>query len=285
MRAAHAPGMPEHAARADRARRVTARAVPAGSGPALVLLHGFTGTGAVWAPLHEALGHGRRLVFVDLPGHGAAPPPPAAATLHDVADAVVSAVAAVGVNRADWLGYSLGGRVALHVVLRHPACVARLVLESASPGIADPRARAARADDDDALADAIARDGLAAFVERWTAQPLFAAQARLPAAVREAERLRRLAQAPEGLAAALRVTSVGRQAHLLDRLGAVTCPVLLVAGADDATYRAHAAAMAARLPWARTAIVPSAGHTPHLENPAAFHAAVAAFLADTAAAA
>jgi len=250
-----------------------------GAGPhALVLLHGFTGTAAAWDDLAPVLASGRRLVALDLPGHGRSDAPPAGADLAAVADAVVATVASAGVERADWLGYSLGGRVALHVALRHPARVDRLVLESASPGLADPAARAARAAADDALADALERDGLAAFVERWLAQPLFATQARLSPAVRARERARRLAQAPTALAAALRATTVGRQGPLLGALATLRRPVLLVAGAEDAPYRAHAAAMAARLPDARVAIVPDAGHATHLENPAAFRAAVEAFL-------
>lgn len=254
----------------------------AGSGPPLVLLHGFTGTGAVWTPLATALGGRRRLVMLDLPGHGRSPAPPAGADLASVADAAVAAVAGLGVARAAWLGYSLGGRVALQVALRHPARVERLLLESASPGIADASGRAARAAADDALADAIVRDGVPAFVERWLAQPLFATQTRLPDTVRAAERARRLVNSADGLAAALRAMTVGRQECVLGRLGAIRCPVLLVAGADDAAYRAHAAAMVERLPDARALVVPGAGHTPHLENPAAFHAAVEAFLAGAA---
>jgi len=255
---------------------VTLAAHVAGDGPALVLLHGFTGSAAAWGPLRDAFATDRRVIAVDLPGHGGSPAPDGG--LWDVADAVADAVARCGVGRADWLGYSLGGRIAMHVALRHPDRVDRLVLESASPGLDDAAARTARAADDDALADAIERDGLPAFVDRWLAQPLFASQARLPAPVRAAERARRLAASPAGLAAALRAMSVGRQEPLLSCLARLRRPTLLVAGADDATYRAHAERMAAVLPDARIAVVPAAGHTTHLENPAAFRAAVDAFL-------
>lgn len=248
----------------------------AGDGPALVLLHGFTGSAAAWGAHLEAFAAGRRVIAVDLPGHGASPPP--VGGLWDVADAVLEAVGRRGVARADWLGYSLGGRVAMHVALRHPDRVDRLVLESASPGLDDAAARAARAADDDALADAIERDGLPAFVDRWLAQPLFASQARLPAPVRAAERARRLTASPVGLAAALRAMSVGRQEPLLSSLAQFRPPTLLLVGADDAAYRAHAARMAAVLPDARIVVVPAAGHATHLENPAAFRAAVDAFL-------
>jgi 2-succinyl-6-hydroxy-2,4-cyclohexadiene-1-carboxylate synthase len=252
-----------------------------GDGPALVLVHGFTGSTRTWEPFTDALARRWRVVAVDLPGHGRSPVPsrPEDARLPRVADALVAVLDRLGLERADWLGYSLGGRAALHVALAHPARVGRLVLESASPGIADPAARAALAADDEALAASLERDGLAAFVDRWTAQPLFASQARLPADVRARERAGRLAQSAAGLAAALRAMGVGTQEPLLERLPALRAPTLLVAGAEDRAYCEHAAAMAARLPDARTAVVPGAGHTVHLESPAAFWAAVGAFLA------
>jgi len=251
-----------------------------GDGPALVLLHGFTGDAAAWGEHPQAFAGRHRVIVVDLPGHGASPPPPPACGLWEIADAVVDAAVRLGGAHGDWLGYSLGGRVALHVALRHPQHVRRLVLESASPGIDAADARAARAAADDDLARVIERDGIAAFVERWLAQPLFATQARLPPAVRAAERARRLAASPPALAAALRVMSVGRQDPLLPRLPELRSPTLLIAGADDPAYRAHAGRMAERLPDARAVVVQDAGHATHLENPAAFREAVGAFLAD-----
>jgi len=245
-----------------------------GAGPPLVLLHGFTGSSADWT-LPFA---GRRVIAVDLPGHGRSPLPAPDLRLPDVADALVAVLDRLGIARADWLGYSLGGRAALHVALRHPDRVARLVLESCSPGIADGMARAARAAADAALADAIERDGVEAFVDRWLAQPLFASQARLPPAVRARARAARLANTAAGLAAALRALGPGVQVPLWDALERIAAPVLLVVGADDAVYRRHAAAMAARLPRAAVVVIPAAGHTAHLENPAAFAAFVEHFL-------
>jgi 2-succinyl-6-hydroxy-2,4-cyclohexadiene-1-carboxylate synthase len=253
---------------------VTLAAEVRGAGPPLVALHGFTGSAAVWRALTFPR---RRIVAVDLPGHGASPPP-SEEGLPETADALVAVLDRLDVRAADWLGYSLGGRVALHVAVRHPERVRRLVLESTSPGIADPVARAARAADDDALAATIARDGLEAFVDRWMAQPLFRSLHRLPPATLARSRALRLANAPAGLAAALRRLSVGRQTPLWDVLGDVRVPTLLIAGADDAQYAAAARAMAERLSHPTVCVVPNAGHTTHLENPAAFTAAVEAFL-------
>ena len=252
-----------------------------GSGPAVVLLHGFTGCAAAWDGLAERLAARHRVLAFDLPGHGAAPAParPDDCGLTRVAAALAARVGAVGVSDAVWVGYSLGGRVALHVALDHPARVRGLVLEGASPGIADPAERRARAAADAALADAIERDGLERFVDAWLAQPLFASQARLPAAVREHERARRLRGSAAGYAAALRALSVGVQASLWSRLGEIRAPVLLLAGEEDVKYCGLARAMADAIRDARLALIGGAGHTAHLEQPRAWLAAVEPFLA------
>jgi 2-succinyl-6-hydroxy-2,4-cyclohexadiene-1-carboxylate synthase len=256
----------------------------AGSGPPLVLLHGFTGSADAWGLLADRLAERFRVLAFDLPGHGASPAPedPSRARLPQVADALIATLDRQDVGAACWLGYSLGGRLALQAALDHPARVRALVLEGASPGIADSEERRARAAADAALADSIERDGLAAFVERWLAQPLFATQASLPAAVQKRERARRLAGSAAGYAAALRAMGTGEQEPLWTRLHELRVPVLLVAGASDVKYAALAQAMASALPDARVALISGAGHTVHLEQPHAWLDAVEPFLCDAA---
>jgi 2-succinyl-6-hydroxy-2,4-cyclohexadiene-1-carboxylate synthase len=251
-----------------------------GSGPPLVLVHGFTGSIDTWGPVRTFLGSRHLVVAVDLPGHGRSPAPPRAWRLPDVARAIVTTLDRLDIARAAWLGYSLGGRVALHAAVAYPSRVERLVLESSSPGIADPGERAERAAADEALAARLERHGLAAFVDDWMGQPLFASQRRLDPTARARERALRLQHSPAGLAAALRSCGSGAQEPLWDCLPALRMPVLLVTGDDDHRYRALAAAMAARAPFSRVAIVPEAGHAVHLENPVPFWSLVGAFLAE-----
>ena len=254
----------------------------AGRGPALLLLHGFTGSAATWAPHVPALAARHDVVAVDLLGHGRsdAPADPARYAAARCADDLAGLLDALGVRRAAVLGYSMGGRMALHLAAARPERVAALVLESASPGIADPAERAERAAADDRLAADIERDGVAAIVERWERLPLWASQAGLPAEVLARQRAARLANSAAGLAGSLRGAGAGVAPPLHHRLGALAMPTLLVAGALDAKYVALGHLMADAMPAARLAVVPDAGHTVHLERPAAFERLVLGFLDD-----
>lgn len=247
-----------------------------GGAEPLVCLHGFTGSGESWRPLGLALGHERPVVAPDLPGHGRTRAD--AFTLKRASALLVEALEQIGIVRCSLLGYSMGGRLALGLALHHPASVARLVLESASPGLASAEERSARRAADAALADQLERDGLAAFVARWEAQPLFTTLARLPDRTREALGSQRLAHSAEGLAACLRGLGTGAQPWLGDRLHELAAPVLILAGAEDGKFREWAAWMQSRIASAELAIVQGAGHVPHLEEPDAFLRHLGAFL-------
>jgi 2-succinyl-6-hydroxy-2,4-cyclohexadiene-1-carboxylate synthase len=233
----------------------------------VVLVHGFTQTQAAWEPVAARLRARWRLVRVDLPGHGGSA---------GVRVGFEEAAAQLGEcgGRAAYVGYSLGGRLCLRLALDRPELLRALVLLGASPGIADPAARAERRAADEALAAGIERDGVAAFLDRWLAGPLFATLPRARAGLED-----RLANTPEGLAAALRLLGAGVQAPLWDRLAELRCPTLLVAGALDDRFAALAAEMAAAIgPAAHLELVPGAGHAAHLERPTEVAALLDGFL-------
>jgi 2-succinyl-6-hydroxy-2,4-cyclohexadiene-1-carboxylate synthase len=273
----------------------------------LVLLHGFTGDVTTWERLVPQLSADRTVLAVDLVGHGRseAPDDPRAYTMDATVAAVLAAVAAVagavatdpiegggtghavtragtdpfsGGPRAHWLGYSMGGRVSMNLAITAPAVVASLTLIGASPGIADPSARAERARADEALADRIERDGIAAFVDLWMDNPLFATQARLGADYLAAARAQRLRNRPHALALTLRGMGTGAMRPLWDRVDAIHAPVLLVNGAEDPKFDAITARMGDRLPRARRLVVPAAGHAVHVEAPDVLAAALRSFL-------
>jgi 2-succinyl-6-hydroxy-2,4-cyclohexadiene-1-carboxylate synthase len=230
--------------------------------PALVLLHGFTQTRQSWRRTAQAL-HGRyRALVPDLPGHGQA------AHRTPSFDACAAYVRALSPARTFTLcGYSMGGRIALHTALTlGPQIVTRLVLVGASPGLADPQARAERRTADDALADRLETLDIETFAREWGSQPLFAGQPERVAAAAYADRLR---NTPQGLASALRGLGTGVMEPLWDRLPQLAIPVTLVVGERDAKFRTTAEAMLARLPNAQLVVVEGAGHAVQLEMPAA----------------
>ena len=219
----------------------------------LVLLHGFTQTGASWDGVVRELAGRYRALAPDLG------PGPWEAEL-DRLEAQLPAAFTL-------CGYSMGGRVALALALRIPRRVQRLVLVSASPGLSDAGERAARRAADEALADRIEAIGVDAFAREWAAQPLFAGQPAEVAAAAHADRLRRSAGE---LAAQLRGLGTGAMPSLWERLGELPMPVSAVVGEQDPKFRAIAERMGFPV-----AVVPGAGHALPLEAPAA----VAAHLA------
>jgi 2-succinyl-6-hydroxy-2,4-cyclohexadiene-1-carboxylate synthase len=216
-----------------------------------VLLHGFAGDPASW---EDVAVEAER---VALPGHLGGGP------LAPDWDGNLAAIAA-RIGRCDVvIGYSLGARVALGLVVG--GHVPRGVLISVNPGIADHE-RAARRAGDAAWAELARGRGIAAFVDAWQAQPLFATQARAPVERLAARRARRLALDPEQLARSLETMGL---AEMPDYRARIDDRVALIAGADDAKYVAIARALPARLE-----LIAGSGHDPTLEQPAALADAI-----------
>ncbi len=226
----------------------------------LVLLHGFTQTGASWSSVAAEAAERYRVHAPDLRGHG-----DASSRLPVTFAAVVDDVAVLAPGGFTLAGYSMGGRIALAAALAHPDRVERLVLVGASPGLADDAARAERRQADELLAEEIERDGVEAFARRWAAQPLFAGQ---PPEVVRAAHEDRLRGTASGLAAALRGLGTGVMEPLWERLDELPMPVDLIVGERDERFREINERMVERLPRARLHLFSGAGHAAHLERPA-----------------
>lgn len=243
-----------------------------------VLLHGFTGSAASWGErvVDGLASAGLPPVLVDLPGHGAraGDDDPEAFTLASTLELLERA----GDWPADLVGYSMGARIALHFAATRPGRVRRLVLESGSPGLATEAERAERRRADGDLADRIVEDGIEAFVDAWEAQPIFRTRRGLAEDVCHAQRRLRLGNAAPSLSAALRGLGTGALPSLWESLADVAVPTLLVVGELDRKFVDVAERMAARMPDARVAVVPDAGHTVHLERPSEWLTAVTSFL-------
>ena len=234
----------------------------------VVLLHGFAGTGRAWDPVIERLDRERYTPLApDLRGHGSARD----ARPIDFG-AVVGDVLAAAPPRFALCGYSMGGRVALHVALTAPERVERLILVATTAGIADERERAARRAADEELARFAETATIEQFAERWAGQPLFADTP--PGAQRVwLEDLMR--NDPPALAEVLRGLGTGAMAPLWDRLPELTMPTVVLAGERDAKFVAIARdRLVPAIPRAALVLVPDAGHGLPREAPDAIAAII-----------
>jgi 2-succinyl-6-hydroxy-2,4-cyclohexadiene-1-carboxylate synthase len=252
-----------------------------GRGPPLLLLHGFSGSTRAWDELRPALADVATLVAIDLIGHGrsAAPEDASRYSLEACARDLAALLDVLQLPAASVLGYSMGGRVALHFALAMPGRVGRLILESASPGIEDPGERRLRVASDAALADRLVRDGIEAFVAEWERVPLLAAAPHVSADTLARQHALRLRNRPLGLANSLRGMGAGQQLPVWSRLPELSQRVLLIVGELDLRYRQIADRMRPVLPAGEVAVVPDAGHTVHVDQPPAFSRLIRSALA------
>lgn len=233
-----------------------------GTGPAVLLTHGYTATLQMWAPQVAALAQRYRLICWDMRGHGASDSPddPNAysheATVADMA-AVLNACA---VEHAVIGGLSLGGFMSLLFHLAHPARVRALMLFDTGPGYKKPAARV----EWNRLAES--------YAVRFESQGL--------AALGNGTEVRVAThRSAQGLAHAARGMLAQTDARVIESLPRISVPTLVIAGSADTPFLSATDYMAAKIARATKVIVAGAGHAPNLERPEAFNTAVAAFLA------
>jgi len=246
-----------------------------GTGPTVVLAHGFAGSARNLGPQARALRDRYRVVRYDARGHARseAPDDPAAYTLEALVDDLGAVLDRVGAADAIVGGVSMGAMTALAFALDHPERVRGLVAAAlpAAPDGGTGLARVALA-----FADALERDGLEAAGARYVWGAASGLDARGARLVRQGF----LEHSPRALAHCLRGV-VARWPALeawRDRLERVAVPVLIVAGGDDAGALASSPALAAMLSQPEVVVVPDAGHLVNLEQPARFNTALLAWL-------
>jgi len=278
-----------------------------GSGPPVVLLHGFTGSARAMAFVARGLADTHRTLSVDLVGHGRsdsprdiaaysmtacveqlvslldqlnlrAPRDIAAYSMTACVEQLVSLLDQLNLRDAHWVGYSMGARAVLALGSAHPGRVASAILVGCSAGIRDSRLRAERVRDDEILAERIEREGVEAFVDFWISQSFLVDERRLGVrGVAEARQIR-LANSAHGLASSLRGMGAGAQPPIHQALAWLSAPICLAVGGDDLKFRALATEISQELPNARIEIVPEAGHAAHTDNPTAFLELARSFL-------
>jgi pimeloyl-ACP methyl ester carboxylesterase len=251
---------------------------------AFVLVHGFTGSRDDFREHVPELARLGRTLLLDQRGHGGTTNSGRHEdyTLDSRAADLAAAFDALGLARADLLGHSLGGMVALRFTLAHPERVASLVLmDTSARPMPLPIPEAARS----ALLKFVSEGGVQALLPGMRQRP----PEQVPPSLRRSiermgadvfwERIQRKLEAMDPVAwdALLRV--LGDHEPVAGRLGEIRCPTLVLVGAEDAPFLAPADELERGIPGARRVTIPDSAHSPQLENPPAWAAAIRAHLA------
>jgi 2-succinyl-6-hydroxy-2,4-cyclohexadiene-1-carboxylate synthase len=246
--------------------------------PPVLFLHGFMGSSADWRDTMEAFGDRTLCIAPDLPGHGASLGLIAEAyTIEGSARTVIGTLDEFDIERPAIVGYSMGGRLALYLALRHPERCAGLFLESASPGLETEVERTARRHADEDRAKRLQSEDLEAFLREWYRQPLFSSLGRDEILLRRTIDARRRND-PAELARSLRGMGTGNQPSLWGELDGLAVPALAVAGGLDEKYATISSRMAGISPRIESELVRGAGHNVHDEAPAEYGTLLGRFL-------
>jgi len=252
-----------------------------GRGPAVTLLHGFTQKGESWQEVGAHLGVGWTVIVPDLRGHGRTTVPPESDHSQQAAAADLRRLwNHLGVTGSHLVGYSMGGRLALHVAATSAQDIRSLVVISGHAGLSEPE-RARRREADSALAKHILTVGIERFAREWGEQELFSGLLRRGPEYTEMLVAIRRANRPESLAASLRDMGAGAMVSVWDDIRSFDRPALILAGAEDRRYRAFAERLASTLPRARLELVEEAGHALPQERPEEVGLAIGRFLRES----
>jgi len=247
--------------------------------PVLLFLHGFLGSRSEWTNLAGSFLDDYRCLLVDLPGHGESRSlDENDYTIQNCAQSLLQLLDKLEIEKANILGYSMGGRLALYLAVTFPSRCRRLILESSSPGLKTKIERDERAESDRELAANLEREGLEVFLKEWYDKPIFATLKERHGKLSGFFSQRRLSD-PTGLAKSLRIMSTGKQPSLWGKLGEINLPLLLLAGEKDLKFSGIALSMADLCPTAEVRIIANAGHNLHIEQPEQFVRIVRDFLA------
>jgi 2-succinyl-6-hydroxy-2,4-cyclohexadiene-1-carboxylate synthase len=254
-----------------------------GEGHPLVLLHGFTGATTTWYPFYQKWGQDNKIISIDIIGHGLSDSPNDSSRYQmlEVVEDLREVLLQLQIDKADFLGYSMGGRLALSFLIQHPQYVRKLVLESASPGLATEGEREERRKQDEKLATFIKNEGITRFIDYWGEIPLFSTQKKLPMDAQKQIKRQRLQNSEIGLQNSLIGMGTGSQPSLWNSLRNIEHDILIVTGSLDLKFCSIAEKMLHYLPQGQWIKVENCGHAIHVEKPEKFGTIVNEFLHKT----
>lgn len=244
------------------------------SQPSILWLHGFLGRCQEFEPVVQQFQSEFYCIRIDLPGHGQTQWV-GDYSIDRTAQAIVQLVTDLSLSSSIIAGYSMGGRIALHLALNFPELFPIAIVASASPGLQTTAEQQARWQQDVALADRLEAN-YPQFLRDWYEQSLFASFKQHPSF--DAIFQQRSQQQPAELAKCLRGMSTGRQPSGWAQLATHRHPLLLLVGDGDRKFVTINQAMASLTPTAQLHIIPDSGHVIQVEQPDAMAKQIAAFL-------
>lgn len=233
-----------------------------GTGPAVLLSHGYSATTRMWTGQVEALKDRYRVITWDMRGHGQSDSPddPKAYSEAATVDDIAGILNHLGIDKAVIGGLSLGGYMSLAFNLAHPSMVRALMLFDTGPGYKNP----------------VGREG-------WNVTAMKRAETfeakGLDALGGSAEVRVSQHRSAQGLAHAARGMLAQFDSRIIESLEHISVPTLVLVGEKDQPFLGATDYMANKIPGCTKVMIPEAGHAANLDQPAAFNAAVEAFLA------
>lgn len=239
--------------------------------PPLLLLHGWMGSSEDYCEVIDRLKSRFNCIAIDLPGHGRTEviDGDLGYDFVNTARGIVQLLDRLKIDRCAIAGYSFGGRLALYLALEYPERCDRVMLESASPGLATEVERQARIIQDWQIIDRLETDPLADFVRDWYRQPLFTGIENHP----DFDNLihRRIAtNSADNLIKSLERAGVGMQPYLGERLKRHNKPVSLLVGGLDRKFIDINREIERECEQISLKIVPNCSHNVHFQNPQAW---------------
>lgn len=245
--------------------------------PILLFLHGFMGSCQDFEEVADLVAKQFCCLAIDLPGHGKTEVNrDRNYQMSEVAQGIIELLEQLEIEQCFLVGYSMGGRLALYLAIHFPQYFPKVVLESASPGLATTIAREHRIERDLKLAAKLQSQEFSLFLEQWYSNPLFTSfreHPNYPQAI-----ARRLNNDPNKLSKSLRYMGLGMQPSLWKDLRENQIPLLLIVGELDSKFLAIAKKMVYLCPQTSLKIVINTGHNVHFEQPEEFTLILREFL-------
>ncbi|TDJ05066.1 MAG: 2-succinyl-6-hydroxy-2,4-cyclohexadiene-1-carboxylate synthase [Deltaproteobacteria bacterium] len=239
--------------------------------PPILFLHGFMGQGSDWTDLAQDLSKDYYCLLLDLPGHGDSPSFDLK-SFKEAAQLIIDSISDLG-EKFNLIGYSMGGRMGLYLILNFPHLFNKAIIESSSPGIKDDQEREIRFQQDRSIFENVnSQDKFISFLKRWYKNPLFGKIQRGPLIEKKT------LNDPQKLRKAINLLSVGNQPSLWEKIKELEVPTLYLSGQEDKKYTGIGKEVVKLSPIMNLSVFKNTGHITHLENPIEFGSKVKSFL-------